>query len=245
MSMDATFEVAPNIHCLRVAPTPQFCYNSFLLVDERPTLIHTGRAKYFTNTLALARTLVAVERLAYIVFSHFEADECGALNKWLEVAPSAVALVGPIGKPSIDDIATRPPECIADGQMISLGRLALQVLETPHFPHGWDACMYYEPTHRILFSSDFGAQPGTVDSITTSDVSGAALRFQDDYGFLSEGNDFMHSLERVAGLPIHTLATQHGALLRGPAVEALFNRMRSEANREVRARVKVHCEDFA
>jgi len=37
---------------------------------------------------------MSVERLGYVSFSHFEAAECGSLDKFLAAAPSAVGTAG-------------------------------------------------------------------------------------------------------------------------------------------------------
>ena len=64
-----------------------------------------------------------VERLRYVGLSHFEADECGALNEWLAVAPAAEPLCSQIAAMvSVDDIADRPPRALADGEELALGR---------------------------------------------------------------------------------------------------------------------------
>ena len=244
MSLNRAFEIAEKIYCLRVAPTKQFGYNSFLFDDEHPIQIHTGRAKFFSETLELAKRILDVEKISYITFSHFEADECGAINQWLTAAPKAVALVGAVGKPSIDDISIRPPNCIVHGEFIDLGRYKLQIHETPHFPHGWDACMFYEPQNKILFSSDIGAQPGVGRRITTTDISARIMRFQEKYGFLSEGADFYRSMNLIEKLEIKILATQHGSILMGSNVAALFERLRIGTVQTVNNRKKLNCEDF-
>ncbi len=47
-----------------------------------------------------------LERLRYVGLSHFEADECGALNSFLATAPQAVAVCGQIAAMvSINDFA--------------------------------------------------------------------------------------------------------------------------------------------
>ena len=43
---------------------------------------------------AIARVL-PLERLRYVAFSHFEADECGSLNDFLAAAPAAVPVSAP------------------------------------------------------------------------------------------------------------------------------------------------------
>jgi hypothetical protein len=46
--------------------------------------------------------------IRWIGFSHFEADACGALNNWLEAAPSAEAVCTFVGAlVSVNDFATR------------------------------------------------------------------------------------------------------------------------------------------
>jgi flavorubredoxin len=50
--------------------------------------------------------VMPVERLRFISFSHYEADECGALNEFLAVAPHAVPLCGQIAAMvSVNDFA--------------------------------------------------------------------------------------------------------------------------------------------
>jgi flavorubredoxin len=47
--------------------------------------------------------------LRHIGFSHFEADECGALNEWLAIAPNATPVCSLVGAMvSVNDFAARP-----------------------------------------------------------------------------------------------------------------------------------------
>ncbi len=220
-------EFVPGIFRLLVAPTDNFSYNSFLIIDEHPLLIHTGRLPFFETTSSLAREVIDLEKLKYITFSHFEADECSALNEWLKVAPHATTLVGSIGKASIDDFASRTPQCVHNEQRISLGQLELVVLETPHFPHNWDACVFYEPTSRVLFSSDVGAQGGVREAVTSENRIAEIIAFQNSFGFMPEGFDLVENLDRVGRLNIEYLATQHGSILQGAKlISQLFSEMR-------------------
>ena len=67
-----------------------FTFNQFLLVDDEPLLFHTGPRRVFPLVkLAVEQVLGDVKKLHYIGFSHVEADECGSLNEWLEIAPRA------------------------------------------------------------------------------------------------------------------------------------------------------------
>jgi flavorubredoxin len=69
-----------------------FSFNQYLLVDDEPLLFHTGPRRLFALTRAAMASVLPVDRLRHVAFSHTEADECGALNEWLAVAPNAAPL---------------------------------------------------------------------------------------------------------------------------------------------------------
>jgi hypothetical protein len=54
--------------------------------------------------------------IRWIGFSHFEADECGALTEWQPLAPAATAVCSLVAKlVSVDDVvARRPAQALAD-----------------------------------------------------------------------------------------------------------------------------------
>ena len=75
----------------------QFSFNQYLLLDQEPTLFHTGPRRLFPLVQEAVSRLMRVQDLKYIGLSHFEADECGALNEFLAAArkryPSVVRLL--------------------------------------------------------------------------------------------------------------------------------------------------------
>ena len=66
-----------------------FSFNQYLIADDEPLLFHTGPRKMFALVREAVASVLPVESLRYIGFSHVEADECGSLNDWLAVAPQA------------------------------------------------------------------------------------------------------------------------------------------------------------
>jgi len=93
-------------------------FNQFLVRDEEPFLMHTGMRRMFAATRDAVRQLIDPARLAWIGFSHFEPDECGALNEWLAVAPHAQAVSGPVGSlVMLSDFADRPPRMLEPGDL--------------------------------------------------------------------------------------------------------------------------------
>jgi flavorubredoxin len=129
--------------------------------------------------------IVPVERLRYIAFSHYEADECGALNDFLAAAPAAVPVSSQVAAMvSVNDIALRPARALADSEVLRTGRHALKWLDAPHVPHGWECGFMMELETRTLLAGDLFTQggPGTVP-LTESDILGPseAFRRQMDY----------------------------------------------------------------
>src|SRR5256712_8360192 len=81
-------EIAPQIFRIAVwTGKAPITFNQFVIRDEAPALIHTGHAALFDTVRAQVERLLDPRTLRYISFSHFEADECGALNHWLPLAP--------------------------------------------------------------------------------------------------------------------------------------------------------------
>ena len=55
-------------------------FNQFLISDIKPTLIHTGPLDMYSKIEEKVKEVVPIEKLSYIAFLHFEADECGGMS---------------------------------------------------------------------------------------------------------------------------------------------------------------------
>jgi len=100
-----------------------FSFNQYLIDDDEPLLFHTGLRKLFPMVSEAIARVMPVHHLRYVGFSHFEADECGALNEFLALAPRAEPLCGQIAAMvSVNDYANRSPRALDDGESISLGK---------------------------------------------------------------------------------------------------------------------------
>jgi flavorubredoxin len=217
-------EIAPQLFRIAVwTGKAPITFNQFVIRDAYPALIHTGHAALFDTVRAQVERLLDPRALRYISFSHFEADECGALNHWLTLAPQAEVLCGPIAaRTSVTDFALRPPQAIEDQGVVELGTHRLQVLETPHFPHNWDAILLYETHSHTLFGSDVGTHGGQREAVTADDRSEEVVALQQRLGYISPGPHVSMTLARLRQLPIACLATMHGSALRGANIHTLF-----------------------
>jgi flavorubredoxin len=129
----------------------------------------------FPATLEGVASVLDPASLRWLGFSHFESDECGALNEWLRLAPRAQAVCSFVGAMvMVNDFADRPARSLKDEEVLAIGRRRLRFLSTPHVPHGWDAGLFFEETDRTLFCSDLFFHGGDPEPLTESDIVGRA-----------------------------------------------------------------------
>ena len=200
-----------------------FNFNQYLIDDEAPLLFHTGPRRMFPLVCEAVGRLIPVARLRYVGFSHFEADECGALNEWLEAAPQAEPVCGRIGAMvSVNDVADRPARTLADGEVLSLGRHAVQWFDTPHMPHGWDCGLMMEASTRTFLCGDLFTQGGAGEiPLTESDVLEPSEQFRAQMDYYAHAPDAAKILERIARERPTTLAVMHGSAFRGDGAALL------------------------
>ena len=201
-----------------------FTFNQYLIRDEQPLLFHTGPRQMFPATREAVSKVLPLEKLRYVGLSHYEADECGALNEFLAIAPLAQPLCGSIAALiSIGDTANRPPRTLKDGEELSLGRHTVRWLDTPHLPHAWECGYLFEPSTSTLLCGDLFTQPGDKHPpITDADILGPseAMRGQMDYYAHSKNTRAL--LEKVAATRPRTLACMHGSAWRGDGAKLLM-----------------------
>jgi flavorubredoxin len=201
-------EIAPDVYRISIyVPEFDMQFNHFLVKDDEPLLFHTGYKSMFPQVHDAVATIINPPRIRWIGFSHFESDECGSLNQWLEVAPSAQAVCTVVGAlVSVNDFAIRPARGMADDEMLTTGKHRFRFCSTVHLPHGWDAGLLFEETNQTLLCSDLFHHFGDVEPLTESDTP------QTD-----------RILQRLAALKPKTLATMHGSSFAGDGERALLD----------------------
>lgn len=228
--MATVSEIAPDLFRISTfAPEFDLQFNQFLVRDEEPLLFHTGPRGMFPEIRDAVATLLDPATIKWIGFSHLEADECGSLREWQQLAPAATAACSLVGKlVSVDDcMAARPALGMKDGDVLNTGRYRFRFLQTPHVPHCWDAGLLFEETQRTLLCSDLLHQSGNVEPATHSDVLGRCRQVLVEYQQGPLANYLPYStltdptLNRLAGLQPKTLATMHGTAFVGDGARAL------------------------
>jgi flavorubredoxin len=203
-------------------PGNAFSFNQYLLAGDEPLLFHTGLRRMFPLVREAVASVLPVEGLRYIAFSHVEADECGSLNEWLAAAPQAVPVCGRVAAMvSIADLADRPPRALADGEVLELGRHSVRWFDTPHLPHAWECGFMMEERTSTLLCGDLFTQPGSNrPPLTEADILGPSEAFRQKMDYFSHTKNARAMLERLAANPA-TLACMHGSAWRGDGAALL------------------------
>lgn len=194
-----------------------FSFNQYLINDDQPLLYHTGPRKMFPLVREAVASILPVNSLRYIGFSHVEADECGSLNEWLAEARDAVPLCGAVAAlVSVNDMADRPARTLADNEVLSLGKHRVRWFDTPHLPHGWECGLLTEESTRTMFCGDLFTQGGADNpAITEEDILGPSEAFRQQMDYFSHTKNAPDMLERLATTEPVTLACMHGSVYRG------------------------------
>lgn len=200
-----------------------FSFNQYLIVDDEPLLFHTGPRRMFPLVREAVASVIPVERLRHISFSHVESDECGSLNEWLAAAPGSAPLCGGVAAlVSIGDLADRPPRALADGEVLSLGRHSVRWFDTPHLPHAWECGFLMEERTATLLCGDLFTQPGSSGPpVTEGDILGPSEAFRHEMDYFSHTKNARALLDKLASARPAVLACMHGSAWRGDGAALL------------------------
>jgi flavorubredoxin len=198
-------------------------FNQYLIDADEPMLFHLGPRRMFPLVAEAVGRVLPVERVRWLSFGHVEADECGAMNAWLDAAPDAEVVFNELGcQVSVADLADRPPQHMIDDGTYELGGHHMRALLTPHVPHGWEAQVLFDETSRTLFCGDLFTQLGDGPAIVHDvDLVEPAVAAEDLFGATALTASTGPTLRRLAALEPRTLALMHGPAFAGDCARAL------------------------
>lgn len=200
-----------------------FSFNQYLIVDDAPLLFHTGPRKMFPLVQEAVGTVIPVNTLRYIGFSHYEADECGSLNDWLAAAPHAAPVCSQVAAMvSVNDVAVREARALGDGEALDLGRHRVKWLDAPHLPHGWETGYLMESSTATLLCGDLFTQPGAgTTALTEDDILEPSEAFRHAMDYFSHSRNAPALIEKLASELPATLACMHGSAWKGDGAQLL------------------------
>lgn len=218
-------EIADGVHQLTTyVADMDFSFNQYLVTGPEPLLFHTGPRQLFPLVSAAVGRVVPTDELRWLSFGHVEADECGAMNEWLGLAPRSTVVQSMTGcMVSIGDLADRPPRPLADGEVVDADSHRFRWIDTPHVPHAWEAGLLYDEVTRTLFCGDLFTRTGAYEASSADDLIAPAIAAEDLFKSSSLAPATGDTVRRLAELDIATLALMHGPAYTGDCRAALLD----------------------
>ena len=201
-------------------------YNSYLIVDEKPTLIDTVKDYGFEEMLSRIKEVIDPSEIKYIISNHTEMDHSGAIDKLLEYCPDAEIVCSPKGEEHLKRHflpAGRHGKkdwkfkVVNTGDELDIGKRKLKFLLMPmvHWP---DSMSTYSENDKILFSNDafgqhYASEERYVDEVDLGTIIAEAEKYYANI-VLPYGQQVLEVLEAAATLEIESICTSHGLIWR-------------------------------
>ncbi len=195
-------------------------YNSYLICDEKPTLIDAVKDYGFNEMLSRIKEVIDPKEIKYIVSNHTEMDHSGSIGRLLEYCPDAQVVCSPKGEEHLKRHFRKEWKfkVVNTGDELDIGKRKLKFLLMPmvHWP---DSMATYSESDGILFSNDafgqhFASNERYIDEVAPEMIYREAAKY---YGniVLPYGNQVLKVLEAISTLKdIDTICTSHGLIWR-------------------------------
>jgi flavorubredoxin len=198
-----------------------FTFNQFLLAGDEPFLFHCGQRQLFPLVSEAINRVMPVEKLRWISFGHLEADECGAMNMFLDAAPNAEVIHGALAcMLSLIDMCDRAPVQAAE-ESHDTGGHRLRFISTPHVPHNWESGLWFDEATSTLLAGDLFTRTGNPPPLVETDLIEPALAAEQIFHATGLTTNLGPTLEQLAELHPTTLAIMHGSSYSGDGAAQL------------------------
>jgi len=238
-----TFKIAENIYWvgavdwnIRSFHGPAFhtpygtSYNSYLIMDEKITLIDGVHAPFTEELIRNISEIVDPKKIDIVVVNHVEPDHSGAIPAIMKLVPNAKVVCSRQGKTGLEKHygGNWDYSVVRTGDNLCIGENTLQFIEAPmlHWP---DSMFTYIPEKELLMPNDaFGQHLATserfADEVDNSLVMGEASKYYANI-LLPFSELVVKKIAEIGklGLKISTIAPSHGLIWRenpGQIIEA-------------------------
>ncbi len=192
-------------------------------------VLDPGGHKVYRHVLGDTTQALRGGQLRMTSLSHQDPDIVASLNGWLMTtdaeAYASELWVRFIPHFGIDRLVQGRLHGVPDrGQVLDLGGCELLALPA-HFLHSCGNLHLYDPVSKILYSGDLGASIGESErEIESVEAFAAHIPLLEGFHrrYMASNRSLQAWARMVRRLDIETIAPQHGAMLRGPAVVEAF-----------------------
>ncbi|MFV0366221.1 MAG: FprA family A-type flavoprotein [Mangrovibacterium sp.] len=202
-------------------PIPNgIAYNSYLIVDEKITLIDTVERNFIDDYLENIEDIIGDRKIDYLVINHMEPDHSGALRSILAKYPDITIVGNKKTFALVEAFYTKPFHTheVADNNVLELGehRLQFQTIPMVHWP---ETMISYEENTGILFSGDAFGSFGSLDGGVFDDELNLDFYEEDMIRYFTNivGKYCPHTqraIQKLAPLQIKMIGATHGPIWR-------------------------------
>ncbi len=190
--------------------------NQHIISDnDQWIILDPGGHKIYTSLMAELSSLLPINGLKYIFFSHQDPDIVAATNGWLMVTEADAYLselwMRFITHFGVDELVVERIKPIPDnGTIITLGKTPLKIIPA-HFLHSSGNFQIYDPVAKVLYSGDLGASLGQdYDEVEDFD---AHIQYMEGFHkrYIPASKALKMWANTARKLDIDIIAPQHGA----------------------------------
>lgn len=192
-------------------------YNAYFIDAEKKAIIETTKEKFWPTWKEKIMQVTDPADIRYIILNHTEPDHSGNLRYLLDLAPKAEVVGTGVAIRYLKDLlgSDFPHRIVKDGDTLDLGNKTLRFIGAPNL-HWPDSMYTWLEEDRVLFTCDsFGAHfchPDMFDDLV-GDYD-EAFKYYFDVILKPFSRFMLKAIEKIDGLPIHSICTGHGPILR-------------------------------
>ncbi len=196
--------------------------NQFLIVDNgHAAIIDPGGELTYSRLYMALGKYVSVRGLDYIIASHQDPDIVASLNRWM-VGTNCKAVVPELWERFIPHFTTpgrtrdRLISIPDQGMNLQLGNIGLKAIPA-HFLHAEGNFQFYDPTSKILFSGDMGANLATGELDKPFRKIDEAIPFMEGFHrrYMNSRKVCTYWANMVRQLDLEWMVPQHGRPFKG------------------------------
>ena len=195
-------------------------YNSYLIKDEKTTLIDTVEIGHIDKFLNKIKAIIGNQPIDYLVINHMEPDHAGSIELLDGIYPNMKLVGNNKTRPMVEGFFNMEDRFVevTEGETLSIGTTQLEFYMIPmvHWP---ETMITYQTNDGIVFSGDafgsFGSLDGGVfdDEIEFDYFEDEMRRYYSNI-VGKYGNPVQKALQKLSSLKINTIAATHGPILR-------------------------------
>lgn len=195
-------------------------YNTYLVIDEKITLIDGVRPYLFDKMMQRLSSLIDPASIQYVIANHVEMDHSGSLPLIMDIAKNATIVTSPNGQKGLLAHYKRNDwnmKVVQTDEEVNIGKRTFKFFLTPmvHWP---DNMVSYLVEDKILFSNDaFGQHIASPERFDDELYLGTVIEEAKKYYaniVLPYSMQVKKTIEKLSQIPIDMIAPSHGIVWR-------------------------------